>query len=76
MNMKKRIKNKVFWITLIPAVILMLQVGLELFGIVEDFTWLSDRLINVVNAAFGVLVVLGVVVDPTTPGVKDGKQNE
>ena len=76
MNMKKRIKNKVFWITLIPAVILMLQVGLELFGIVEDFTWLSDRLIKVVNAAFGVLVVLGVVVDPTTPGVKDGKQNE
>lgn len=73
MDIKKRVKNKVFWITLIPAVIMLLQVALELFGITEDFTWLSDRLTNLVNAAFSVLVVLGVVVDPTTPGIKDGK---
>jgi phi LC3 family holin len=25
----------------------------------------------VVNAAFGVLAILGIVTDPTTPGVKD-----
>ncbi|HIW15875.1 MAG TPA: phage holin, partial [Firmicutes bacterium] len=35
---------------------------------------LGDKLLAVVNAVFGVLVILGVVTDPTTSGVSDSAQ--
>lgn len=70
-NWKVRIKNKMFWLTLIPAVLLLLQAVLKVFGIEMDFTGLGNNLLAVVEALFGVLVILGVVTDPTTEGVSD-----
>lgn len=69
-----RIKNKNFWLAIIPAVLLLVQTVAAVFGYSLDFGELGNRLIAVVNAVFGVLVILGVVNDPTTAGMSDSKQ--
>ena len=45
-----------------------------MFGFTIDLGDLGNRLLDVVNAAFSVLVILGVVNDPTTAGISDSKQ--
>lgn len=73
-NWTVRIKNKNFWLAVIPAVLLLVQTVAAVFGYTLDLGEIGNRLIAVVNAVFGVLVVLGVVVDPTTAGISDSKQ--
>lgn len=73
-NWNVRIKNKVFWIAVIPAAILFIQAVTNVFGYALDLSWLSDRLIEVVKAAFSLLAVLGIVTDPTTSGMSDSAQ--
>ena len=68
-----RIKNKNFWISLIPAVLLLVQVVAALFGFTLGRGKLGDKLLAVVNALFAVLTTLGIVTDPTTAGVGDSK---
>lgn len=69
-----RIKNKNFWISLIPAVLLLLQVVAGVFGYTMELGELGDKLLAVVNALFAVLTILGIVTDPTTAGVSDSQQ--
>jgi phi LC3 family holin len=73
-NWKIRVKNKTFWISLIPAVILMIQAVASVFGYTLELGALGDRLLDVVYAVFAVLTILGVVNDPTTEGVGDSAQ--
>lgn len=73
-NWTVRIKNKNFWLAVIPAVLLLVQTVAAVFGYSLDLGEIGNRLIAVINAVFGVLVVLGVVVDPTTAGISDSKQ--
>ena len=73
-NWTVRFKNKNFWLAVIPAVLLLVQTVAAVFGYTLDLGDIGNKLIAVVNAAFGVLVVLGVVVDPTTAGIADSKQ--
>lgn len=73
-NWKVRAKNKNFWIAIIPAVLLLVQTVAEVFGIDLDLGALGDKLISVVNAAFVVLAILGIVTDPTTSGISDSEQ--
>lgn len=73
-NWTVRIKNKTFWLALIPALLLLIQVVAAVFGINLKFDALGDKLLAVVNALFAVLTILGVVTDPTTAGVSDSKQ--
>lgn len=73
-NWVVRIKNKNFWLAFIPAVLLLVQTVAAVFGYSLDLGDIGNKLIAVVNAVFGVLVVLGVVVDPTTAGISDSKQ--
>ena len=73
-NCTVRIKNKTFWLSLIPAVLLLVQVVAAVFGYTLDLGPLGDRLLDVVNALFAVLVILGIVTDPTTKGVGDSSQ--
>lgn len=69
-----RIKNKAFWLALIPSVLLLIQVIAAPFGYEWDFVVLNEQLTAIINAVFGVLAILGVVTDPTTAGVTDSKQ--
>lgn len=73
-NWKVRVKNKAFWIAVIPAVLLLIQAVAAVFGITINFADISDKLLAVVNAAFVVLTILGVVTDPTTSGLTDSTQ--
>lgn len=70
-NWSIRWKNKTFWLTIIPAILLLIQAVADLFGIKLELTQLQEKLLVIVNAVFGVLVILGIVVDPTTKGVSD-----
>lgn len=73
-NWLVRVKNKNFWLTLIPAVLLLVQLVLGVFGVEIDIGDIGNKLIDVVNAAFVVLTILGIVTDPTTAGVSDSVQ--
>lgn len=73
-NWTVRIKNKAFWLAVIPAVLLLVQTVAAVFGYTLDLGDIGNKLVAVVNAVFGVLVILGVVVDPTTAGISDSKQ--
>ncbi|WP_455043345.1 phage holin [Granulicatella adiacens] len=70
-NWKVRILNKTFWVTLVPAVALLLQTFLAVFGIKLELGETIDKLLVFINALFAVLVIVGVVNDPTTSGVND-----
>lgn len=73
-NWKVRIKNINFWITIIPAVLLLIQAVAAVFGFTLDLGDIGNKLITVVNSAFGVMAILGIVTDPTTKGVSDSTQ--
>lgn len=63
-----RIKSKKFWLTLIPAVLLLIQTVLVPFGYKWDFGILNQQLTSIINAVFGVLTIIGVVSDPNIKG--------
>ncbi|MDZ5501879.1 phage holin [Enterococcus cecorum] len=63
-----RIKSKKFWLTLIPAVLLLIQTVLVPFGYKWDFGILNQQLTAIINAVFGVLSIIGVVSDPNVKG--------
>lgn len=69
-----RIKNKTFWVTLIPAVLLLIQAVATLFGYTLDLGEFGNSLITVVNSMFAVLAILGIVTDPTTDGFSDSQR--
>ena len=70
-NWKVRIRNKTFWLALIPALALLAQTVAAVFGYTLDLSELGNRLLEVVNALFAVLVILGVINDPTTATIAD-----
>ena len=63
-NWKVRIANKTFWLSLIPAALLLVQVVASVFGFTLDLGELGNKL----------LAILGVVNDPTTAGVADSQR--
>ena len=73
-NWLVRFKNKNFWIALIPAILVLIQVIANVFGYTIDLGTLGEKLLAVVNAVFVLLSILGIVVDPTTEGVSDSTQ--
>ena len=73
-NWKIRLMNKQFWLSLIPALALCAQAIAAVFGWEIDLTTAVGKLLTVVNTVFALLVVLGIVVDPTTEGLGDSER--
>ncbi len=73
-NWQVRFRNKNFWISAIPAALLLVQAVLACFGVTWDYSEISQELLGVVNALFAFLAILGVVADPTTQGIGDSAQ--
>lgn len=73
-NWRVRIRNRNFWLSIIPAVILLIQAIGAVFDVTWDFGDLSQKLIAVVNAVFVVLAILGIVTDHTTEGIGDSNR--
>lgn len=69
-----RLKNKTFWLTAIPALLLLISQIAALFGFTWDYTPLAQQLSAICGTVFGLLALVGVVNDPTTDGVSDSRQ--
>lgn len=70
-NWRVRIKNRAFWLSLIPAALLLVQQALRLCGVDFDPGQLEGQLTGLIGTVFSILALLGVVADPTTPGIRD-----
>jgi len=73
-NWTVRIKNKAFWVAIVPALLLLAQQICALFGVTLEVAGLSEQLISIIGTVFAVLTLLGVVTDPTTAGVSDSER--
>lgn len=70
-NLRVRVSNKNFWVTIIPAVLLLAQYVADLFGFALDLGTVGNKLIAIVDVVFMILATIGVVNDPTTEGFED-----
>lgn len=73
-NWTVRIKNKSFWLALIPALLLLIQAIAAVFGYTLDLSALGEKILAVINCLFAVLAILGIVNDPTVEGIGDSAQ--
>lgn len=73
-NWKVRVKNRAFWIAIIPALALLGKQVLELFGVNVDFTNISKELLGIIETVFVILAIVGVITDPTTAGISDSER--
>ena len=71
-NWKLRLKNKTTLIALLTAVVAFIYQTLGLFKIVPSIS--ADEILKVAGLAINILVLLGIVVDPTTKGITDSEQ--
>ncbi|MCM8710554.1 phage holin [Clostridium sp. SYSU_GA19001] len=63
MDIKSRLRNKTFLVSLFSAVLLLCQqLGVNIF---------PDNAADIFNTILVILTILGVVIDPTTPGISD-----
>ena len=69
LNLKIRLKNKTFIITMMTTIIAFVYQMLAQFEIVPKIT--QDQTIQVLMLIINILAGLGILVDPTTDGVKD-----
>lgn len=68
-NWKLRLKNKTTLVTLVIAVLSLLYMALGIFGITPRVA--QEEIVNLIMVFINILVILGIVVDPTTEGIND-----
>lgn len=73
-NWKVRLKNVHFWLAVIPAALLVAQSAAALLGFTLPVQAVEEKLLELVNALFGLLTILGIVNDPTTKGLADSQR--
>ena len=71
-NIKERLKNKVFVLAMATLIITFVYQGLGVFGIVPLIS--EDTIVNVVTMGVNFLAMIGVLVDPTTAGMSDSER--
>ena len=65
-NWRVRLRNKTFWVTLVPLLVLLTQqLGLN---------WVPQNWESIFSTVMAILTVVGIVNDPTTVGIKDSEQ--
>lgn len=72
LNLKIRLKNKTFIITMMTTIIAFVYQLLAQFEIVPKIT--QDQTLQVVMLVINILAGLGILVDPTTDGIKDSER--
>lgn len=73
-NWTVRLKNKNFWLALVPAIALLLQTAGDIFGLKLELGVTIDKILVFINVLFALLVLVGVVNDPTTAGLADSQR--
>ena len=69
-----RLKNKAFWVAIIPAILLLAQQICGMFGIKIEIAGLTDQLLAIIGTVFAILSLIGVVNDPTVATLSDSSQ--
>ncbi|EJD7520766.1 phage holin [Listeria monocytogenes] len=72
-NWKVRMQSKVFWVSIIPLVLVLIQQILGWFGVTVPAETINKEALDMINSVFLLLGVLGVVNDPTTRGTSDSE---
>lgn len=70
-NWKVRLRQKQFLVGMFAAILLFTQTVGSLLGYELSF---GETATEIFNSVMGLLVLLGVIVDPTTKGVNDSEQ--
>ena len=70
-NWSVRLRNKNFWLAVVPALALLFQAFANIFGIKLEFGETIDKILVFINVLFAFLVLIGIVNDPTTVGLSD-----
>lgn len=73
-NWSVRLKNKNFWLALVPALALLAQAFANIFNLTLDFGDTVDKILVFINVLFAFLVLIGIVNDPTTAGLSDSER--
>ena len=64
-NWRVRLRNKTFWLTLVPLLVLLTQqLGLN---------WVPENWESIFGTVMAILTVVGIINDPTTVGIKDSE---
>ena len=65
-NWRVRLRNKTFWLTLVPLLVLLTQqLGLNL---------VPENWESIFGTIMAILTVVGIINDPTTAGITDSSQ--
>ena len=65
-NWRVRLRNKTFWLTLVPLLVLLTQqLGLN---------WVPENWESIFSTIMAILTVVGIINDPTTAGITDSSQ--
>jgi len=73
-DLKSRFKNKTVFAALIACVVTFAYQILGILGITTSIS--QDQIVQIVGIAINVLATVGVLVDPTTPGISDKQIEE
>jgi len=71
-NWKVRLRHRQFWLALISALALIANRVAAIFGV--DITLISAEIQQVLESILLILALFGIIIDPTTVGVKDSSQ--
>ena len=71
-NWKVRIRHKQFWVAIISALVLLSNQVAAIFDV--DITILSAKIQQALESVLLILALFGIILDPTTAGVKDSSQ--
>lgn len=71
-NLKPRLKNKMFVLSASALVISFIYQMLSIFDIVPKIT--ENEITGLITMVVNILAFLGVLVDPTTEGIKDSER--
>ena len=64
-DLKSRLKNKTFLVALISAIVVLTQkAGVNIF---------PENWADILNSILTILMMLGIIIDPTTDGISDKK---
>lgn len=72
MNWKVRFQNKTTLLAFITCVCTFVYQALSIIGVTVPLS--QDMILQLVGVALNVLVGIGVLVDPTTKGIKDSQR--
>lgn len=71
-NWEVRFKNKVWLFSFLAFVVATVYQFLEMFDVVPALT--QDSVMQVITAVLQILGLMGIITDPTTPGLSDSER--